>query len=222
MHGGLHAVYASGRATRLPPSLPRPKEDQDPLTKCGTCATTFARPANVTKQFKSPFHHPTATSSSHSHPSSMVRAAPTIQTLQGQVQTLKQAIKIKSSDHGEDEEASLERLADKWTDVGRQVAWALWDYVKDLDLGTALGRYGRDDAFAGDDDGIAVGQKRGYGGGWDGDGPAGKRIRFDGEIEDGGEDAPVVQHTLGVMLRRLGIDPVTLGWDEEEGDFLDT
>lgn len=28
-------------------------------------------------------------------------------------------------------------------------------------------------------------------------------------------------HTLGTMLRYMGIAPDTLGWDEEEGDFVD-
>ena len=45
---------------------------------------------------------------------------------------------------------------------------------------------------------------------------------MDEDVEEDGEDEkPLAQHTLGVMLRRLGIDPATLGWDEEEGDFVD-
>ena len=43
----------------------------------------------------------------------------------------------------------------------------------------------------------------------------------DEERAEAKEEPAVVHHTLGVMLRRMGIDPDTLGWDEEEGDFVD-
>ena len=43
------------------------------------------------------------------------------------------------------------------------------------------------------------------------------------ELEDGerGEKATVMQRTLGTLLTQLGIMHQTLGWDEEEGDFVD-
>ena len=101
--------------------------------------------------------------------------------------------------------------------AGREVAWAVWEYVKDLDPGEALGG-GRS---GWDADEVAVGQKRAFDGAWD-DEHISKKARMDEDVEKDGEDEkPLAQHTLGVMLRRLGIDPATLGWDEEEGDFVD-
>ena len=226
LQGGLHAVYASGRPSRPPPRLTRLPQngevcvngEAEALAKPETPSANCVHTARVAKQFKSPFHPPhepsesaPASSSTFTPLSSTVRALPTIQALQGKVQTLKQAIKIKRSERGEDEEAALARLTEKWTTAGREVAWALWEYVRDLDPGTAPQKGG---GWFTDED---AGQKRG----WDEAEYIGARAEsgMDGQEEE--EEAPIVQHTLGVMLRRLGIDPATLGWDEEEGDFVD-
>ena len=40
------------------------------------------------------------------------------------------------------------------------------------------------------------------------------------ESREGGPEESALQHTVGTMLRHLGIDPETLGWDEDEGDFV--
>ncbi|KAI0751427.1 hypothetical protein C8Q80DRAFT_575010 [Daedaleopsis nitida] len=215
VQGGLHAVYASGRAALASPSRKTPARDvgQEDHGRVALEPTAGAankdRTAKAAKQFKSPLHASNATypimsssapSSSSSTLFSSVRAAPTIQALQGKVQALKQAIKIKTSGKA-DQDDILEQLVNKWTIAGREVAWAVWDHVKDLDPGPSTV--------------LDAGQK----GGWfegEGDGVA----QREDEMDAAGEP-PVVQHTLGVMLRRLGIDPATLGWDEEEGDFVD-
>ncbi|KAL6299722.1 hypothetical protein BKA93DRAFT_805388 [Sparassis latifolia] len=47
---------------------------------------------------------------------------------------------------------------------------------------------------------------------------------IDGDREKGAggedEDEAAAEHTLGTMLRHFGIAPETLGWDEDEGDFI--
>jgi hypothetical protein len=35
------------------------------------------------------------------------------------------------------------------------------------------------------------------------------------------DEPPVPEDTMSVMLRKMGIDPTTLGWDEGEGEFMD-
>ncbi|KAI1792841.1 hypothetical protein LXA43DRAFT_886701 [Ganoderma leucocontextum] len=228
VHGGLHAVYASGRpAPPAPASKPPTEENVTEAnsmveSNIGVHVANRDRSARAAKQFKPPMQVTNPIASSESGPAitagrvSRVGAVPTIQALQGQVQTLKQAIKIKNSGNGDDDEV-LEQLVEKWTAVGREVAWALWDHVKDLDPGTDAPQQGR--WHAGDED-DGAGSKRGFNPGWGYDGePGRKKVRMDEDVEQ--EEPPVVQHTIGVMLRRLGIDPDTLGWNEDEGDFVD-
>ncbi|KAI0722969.1 hypothetical protein C8Q76DRAFT_855298 [Earliella scabrosa] len=239
IQGGLHAVYATGRAAPQPPvrgscSKEDVNEENRVALKPSAGVANKDRTANAAKQFKSPLQTSTTTASAGSSSIgtasgvfSAVRAAPTIQALQGKVQTLKQAIKIKNSSKGDEEEV-LEQLVEKWTSAGREVAWALWDYVKDLDPGTGPDVGAKGGWFADEDE--KVGVKRGFDPSWGyDDGHAEKRARVSGGSEGGveveetvdEEEPAVVQHTIGVMLRRLGIDPDTLGWDEEEGDFVD-
>ena len=193
-----------------------------------TVATGQAQPskaniAKVAKQFKSPFHLDASGSSSGPQPASTfssVQAVPTIRALQSRIQTLKQAIKIKNASGGSDDD-ELEELVSKWTSVGREVAWAVWDTVKDLDPGEGARFYGPTGGWGGDDN-----ADRGRGGGWGFDDGWAKTVK-DEEDEragprDNDEEADArTQHTLGTMLRHLGIAPDTLGWDEEEGDFVD-
>ncbi|KAI0824608.1 hypothetical protein BC628DRAFT_1339297 [Trametes gibbosa] len=248
VQGGLHAVYATGRPFTSSPLRKPASEDGaiEPaqrlvdvkpdltLIKPDPSLANKDRTANAAKQFKSPL----VSSSGPAGPSTAVsgggtlfsttKAAPTIQALQGKLQMLKQAIKIKSSVNG-DEEDELERLVSKWTTAGREVAWAVWDYVKDLDPGIGAAGEPKKDGWFADGDGpwgVKCGEKRGFEAGWGyDDGHQAKKPRLDEGLEakaEVDEDVPpVVQHTLGTMLRHLGIDPVTLGWDEEEGDFVD-
>ncbi|KAI0773867.1 hypothetical protein C8Q74DRAFT_1199706 [Fomes fomentarius] len=240
VHGGLHAVYATGRAP--PQSSPRKiradevEESKVEEAKAKVVVANKDRTANAAKQFKSPLQTPSAsvtgvsaTSNSASGTFSCIKAAPTIQALQGKVQMLKQAIKIKTSGK-EDEDEVLEQLVQKWMAAGREIAWAVWEHVKDLDPGTAPDVGAKSAWFADEDE--KVGAKRGFNPNWGyDDEPVAKKARLDecgAGMEVDGEEAAdeederrVVQHTLGVMLRRLGIDPATLSWDEEEGDFVD-
>lgn len=234
---GVHAVYASGKS-KLGPKRVTVQQKENSPTLAGAQATSekptvaFSQPQatkaptpKVAKQFKSPFHLGASSASSGSQaPStfSSVQAVPTIRALQSKIQTLKQAIKIKNAPGGTDDE-ELEELVNKWTGVGREVAWAVWDTVKDLDPGESA-RMGKPNGGWLDD----IDASRG--GGWGFDDGRGKQVK--GGPGDGGEqavsgdddeeeEARTQQHTLGTMLRHLGIAPETLGWDEEEGDFVD-
>ncbi|KZT72654.1 hypothetical protein DAEQUDRAFT_722820 [Daedalea quercina L-15889] len=177
-------------------------------------------PRSVAKQFKSPFH--LGSSSSSTQPAfSTVQAIPTIRALQAEIQTLKQAVRIKTTSDGNDDD-DLEALANKWTTVGREVAWAVWDTVKDLDPGetVTMGR-GSNSRFG--DDGGSRDSERNRGWGFDdrwGQPAKGANDEGQAATKDNDEESRV-KHTLGTMLRHLGIAPETLGWDEEEGDFVD-
>ncbi|KAI0771927.1 hypothetical protein BD413DRAFT_612771 [Trametes elegans] len=240
IQGGLHAVYATGRAFTPPPprKVPTDEAAANPSSaidiKPDPTVANKDRTANVAKQFKSPLVSGTAASASTSNtPSSAlfstVKATPTIQALQGRLQALKQAVRIKKD--GGDNDDELERLVAKWTTAGREVAWAVWDYAKDLGPGTSsVGEQSTGGWFADSDERWSgkAGQKRGFDPNWgyDDNHPAKKAKMEEGGGEEAGMDdddtQPVVQHTLGTMLRHLSIDPATLGWDEEEGDFVDT
>ncbi|KAH9943117.1 uncharacterized protein BXZ73DRAFT_97172 [Epithele typhae] len=207
-----------------PEAAPTPVPDPDATAPADQ---SKHRTARVARPFKSPLPNPddpsgpapmgppsTSLATPSSSSASSAAAAATIRALQSQAQTLRQAVRIKLAPPA-DSDPELARLAGKWTVAGREVAWALWERVRDMDPGSAAGAGGFGDE---------VGRKRGM---WEEEaGPAKKRARMDGEgqmlgeDEDEGLEDEVVQHTLGVMLRRLGIDPVTLGWDEEEGDFV--
>ncbi|KAI0356570.1 hypothetical protein OH77DRAFT_211638 [Trametes cingulata] len=233
VQGGLHAVYTTGRAfTPPPPPRKALAEDvQDATVKPDPTLANKDRTASVAKQFKSPLSLSAVNEASCSSTLfSATRAAPTIQTLQGKVQTLKQAIRIKKAGNG-DEEDELERLVTKWTTVGREVAWAVWSYVKDIDSGTDGAADQRGGWFSDVDSlsGAKAKQKRSFDPNWgydDDDERSAKRMKLEDGVEqeaemEEDEEKPAIQHTLGTMLRHMGIDPATLGWDEEEGDFVD-
>lgn len=249
--GGLHAVYASGKALRAPAPASGSGVSSSPAESETTKLAVggFGKndyTVNAAKQFKSPLAPsavsdvpvPSGTNSGFESGAkaagvsfSSVRAVPTIQALQGRLQTLKQAIKITGARAGEDDD-SLEDLAIKWTLAGREVAWALWEHVKDLNPGN--GAAAQSGGWPGDDAEGKGGSKskRPWDSSWGyGDEERGvKRIKVDGDVGDGAkvddegegtEDENVVRHSVGTMLRHLAIDPATLGWDEEEGDFVD-
>lgn len=184
---------------------------------------------NAAKQFKSPLAavklsaNAKATSSSKSKVSS-IHSATTMQNLMAQVQKLKHAIKIKN-DSDPNGQTDLEPLVTKWTTVGREVAWAVWEYVKDVDTrgegawcqGGSGTKRPFDDAW-GNDRGDTKRMKR-DGWGWDEEDRTGGR-----EVEmavDDESDTQTATNSLGTMLRFMGIAPETLGWDEAEGDFVD-
>ncbi len=236
VQGGLHAVYATGRALMSPSLRKAAADDAIVISPHETADVrpdpTLAnkdRTANAAKQFKSPLVGSSTAASASGTLFSSAKSTPTIQALQGKLQTLKQAIRIKKSGK-EDKGDELERLVAKWTTAGREVAWAVWDYVKDLDPGTdaAVGQNKGGWSSDGCDFwGAKAGEKRGFEPGWGYDDEhAPKKARTDGgveaiEEEEEDEALPVTQHTLGTMLRHMSIDLATLGWDEEEGDFVD-
>ncbi|THH33825.1 hypothetical protein EUX98_g377 [Antrodiella citrinella] len=198
------------------------KADMNPASKDYT--------ANAAKQFKSPLvlqlsdkvQAPSDSSSSVAP----VHSASTMQSLMAQVQKLKQAIKIRKESDGKVD--NLDELVKKWKRVGREVAWEVWGYVKDIEPEVG-GGLSAPSAFGE--------RKRGYDSAW-GEGGDAKRVkhehwgwdRDDGkegskEVEDDPmnadvEEVPSVEHSLGTMLRYMGIAPETLGWNDAEGDFV--
>jgi hypothetical protein len=132
------------------------------------------------------------------------------------------------------EEQTLEDLVKKWTEAGREVAWEVWGLVKDNQSGSG-GDWGKDSQEG------ASGKRRFEDSwGWNEDSSS-KRIKVEETERNWGwdvspatsngehsneqpaepieEDKP--QDTLGTMLMRLGIAPTTLGWNEDEGEFVD-
>jgi hypothetical protein len=136
------------------------------------------------------------------------------------VQILKRAVKVKKN--GEEEE--LERLVRKWTEAGREVAYELWELVK------YNGSEERSMKLEGK-------RKRGFEESWGWNDKRESKENSWGwyespNMEDGGEgrdkglchaeeEEERAADTLGTMLRQLGIAPETLGWDDEEGMFID-
>ena len=255
------SATAAGTGTRASSSAedPRPKEEQIGDAPLTVPVANKDRTAKVAKPFRAPSSSlPGATTTQISTTSvttsafagGRVQAAPTIQTLQARVQKLKQALKIKASVHSSAEQEGtdkLEVLTQKWRSVGREVAWLVWDSVKDVEGGGGVGRLpakgGWDEgespfACGGRDGGSGKVKKGGFDAGWgydDGKGREGwgwdeKGERGEGkdgedvmevEEEEEEDERDVPQHTLGTMLRHMGIDPDTLGWNEDEGDFVD-
>ncbi|THV05499.1 hypothetical protein K435DRAFT_647145, partial [Dendrothele bispora CBS 962.96] len=168
------------------------------------------RTPRAASQFKSPL-------ATTFKATSDVRLTPTIQALERKVQQLKRASKVKN----DDEENTLQGLLEKWTEAGREVAWELWQLIKDKgDVDSMCSSTG----------------KRSFESNWGWDESDSKRVKLEGgtdfdtvaTLEGRDQDLQVQSDneveekrvmTLGIMLRQLGIDPQTLGWDEEEGLF---
>ncbi|KAH9921285.1 hypothetical protein B0H21DRAFT_712769 [Amylocystis lapponica] len=251
-HQGVGAVYASAKAAldlrggmKLMGKVECPPAEEKPSPYI---PTIFKKDytENAAKQFKSPLSANALTTARAGSPCggrafSSVTAAPTIQALQGKLQTLKQAIKLKNSGSGREDD-ELEELVKKWTTAGREIAWAVWDTVKDVDPGESAATFkGKGGWFDDESDfgGAKKGTKKGFDGGWGyADGGRGglesgwgweeKGKSKDVDVEMGeqegiplDDEVEVPGHTLGTMLRHLGIAPDTLGWDEDEGDFVD-
>jgi hypothetical protein len=143
-----------------------------------------------------------------------VRLTPTIQALERKLQILKRAVKVRE----DVQEEVLEGLVKKWTEAGREVAWEVWNLVKD-------------NASSDGDR-----KKRTFKGswGWESPGDAKKPrseemernwgwdvVPISGRSEEEEEEEEAPKDTLGTMLWQLGVAADTLGWDEEEGTFID-
>ncbi|KAG8823303.1 hypothetical protein FRC19_004234 [Serendipita sp. 401] len=156
-----------------------------------------------------------------SAPTRRVTPGSEIYALEQRAQLLRRAVEIKKS--GEDEH--LEELATKWRNVAKEIAWELWEIVKE---GNTIGGHEINN-FAGSVDG-AMGSS-GFkdddayssGGKWS---DSGNKTEDEGtEIGDDWEDEPrddgphADERNMGSMLKQLGIANETLGWNEDEGDF---
>ncbi|KAG8902785.1 hypothetical protein FRB99_004120 [Tulasnella sp. 403] len=170
---------------------------------------------SASRQFKSPLLKTSNQPSSSSTPSGQNRRI----SLERRLHLLKQAHKIKS----ENSEAKLKDLIDKWTKVAREAAEDLWDIVKDSG--------GLDSTAQEDDWGYDDRRNRNHRSwGWDDrnqleDGADHEEYptENDQEIPDGPvqTEAQPPAWSLGTMLTSMGIPPDTLGWDENEGEFVE-
>ena len=176
-------------------------------------------------QFKSPLIAKSETRDTSQCDDLAVRLTPAIQMLERKLQLLKRAIKVKE----EDQEDKLRELITKWTEAGREVAWEVWTIVKDnADEGYSAitgkrslkhfshwemessKRHKGDEDFHHSSE-MADNEPEGTN--------TRQRVDLMESAED--EDPERPDHTLGTMLRQFGIDPQTLGWDEEEETFRD-
>lgn len=235
-------------ASRQHPSNPLPPIDNKLIeheqpTAVLSSSKVIKRP-KVASQFKSPLSDPLLAKSATL---SSVRLTPTIQSLERKIQILKRAVKVKA----DGEEEILSELVKKWTEAGREVAWDVWSLVKDSG-GDPASTGGRKAGDWGEDERQGKKRSFEEGWGWDdreakkpktddsernwgwstepkdqdeGYG-ADDEYNFDSRNRNCGEmpedDDERVEDTLGTMLRQLGIDPETFGWNEGEGEFTDS
>jgi hypothetical protein len=135
---------------------------------------------------------------------SSIRLTPTIQSLERQLQHLRQAVKIKR----ENDTEILKSLITKWVDAGRDVAWEVWDLVKaNANQGTMDRSNGSLNSWGWAED---VNQK---------DHRDSNGTLTEEKDHDMGEEGNRKQDSLGTMLLQLGIAHEVLGWNEDEGTF---
>ena len=172
------------------------KSAQGPPTGTKKPIKPFVRSSRVAAQFRSPLVKiPVDTLRP------LVLPNQALMNLERKVTILRRATKIKR----DGDEDHLERLAKKWREVGREAAYELWGIVRDLSTEGSEIR----------------GNGNGSGWGWD-DQEKHCTSGEDGlEAEEGGDVEEKQENTLGVMLRKLGIAPETLGWNEVEEAFVD-
>ncbi|KAF7331818.1 Diphthamide synthesis protein [Mycena kentingensis (nom. inval.)] len=214
-------IKAPPKIQTKPPesSLPVPPAPQNAGTSASQSTLAkvdlkMHRTQRASAQFKSPLPLSVAAAL----PS--VRQTPTIQMLERKVQTLRRAVKLMQDGEAE----TLEALVKKWTEAGREVAWEVWGLVKD------------NEANAETD----VGEKRKLSGSWGwGDESDNKRVKVEernwgwnvestvtleepeAPIDAASQEEAKPKETMGTMLLRLGIALETLGWNDEEGEFVD-
>ncbi|TFY79209.1 hypothetical protein EWM64_g4807 [Hericium alpestre] len=157
--------------------------------------TTLALASKAASQFRSPFAAGNVPSDSRN----AILPTQTIQVLERKLTALRRAVKIKA----DDDEEKLETLALKWREAGREAAYEFWSIVRDIPQEDGASK--KDSGWAG-------------GWGYDEDDKVKKEENDHISLEVETEKA---EETLGLMLRRLGIDPETLGWNEEQEIFLD-
>ncbi|VDC02587.1 unnamed protein product [Peniophora sp. CBMAI 1063] len=162
--------------------------------------TKLARSSRAAAQFKSPMAARPAGSGRE-----VVLPTAMILTLERKVTALRRAIKIER----DRDEEKLAALARKWREAGREAAYELWDIVRGM--ATDSGHV----------DGTPASDSWRSSWGWEG--------KDEQEGDNGEDDAMKVEEeqeevkreeTLGVMLRKLNIDPATLGWDDALESFI--
>jgi hypothetical protein len=223
----------------LPPESTNTTSKAPAIIDPPTDAKRKYRTPRAASQFKSPL---SAAAASSSTIGSAVRLTPNIQALERRLQILKRAVKVRK----DGEEEVLHGLVKKWREAGREVAWEVWGLVKDRGMGEG-GSTGRGDEWGkgkggkrgfedgwgwserGDQKKLKV-EERERNWGWDVEpnrgGEAGEYAMGEdcemGEIQEEAEEEEEERRegTLGTMLKQLGIDPETLGWNEEEGTFV--
>lgn len=198
-----------------------------PQTPSGASLSTKkkSRLSGVAAPFKSPLIRSSNDSTPGSPRASSSRHA--ITALEQRLQLLRQAHKIKSEGSVE----KLEQLTQKWTKVARSAAEDLWQLVRDA--GSVGG--GGDDARADDDWGFAGGNAKGKDAnrnwGWDEvekrEDDEEQNYSVEGEdagdaMEEEGIQGKQKEWDLGAMLESMGIPPETLGWNAEEGEFIES
>ncbi|KAE9399011.1 hypothetical protein BT96DRAFT_965769 [Gymnopus androsaceus JB14] len=178
--------------------------------------------ARAAAQFKSPLSSTGNANSSQSLGS--IRLTPSIQVLERKIQILKRAVKVKK----DKEEEALSDLTTRWTEAGREVAWEVWELVKDSENSSGKRSFKEGWGWEGQGNEKRAKSEGGDSWGWSTRTESTDENAMHQDEQELGvkeqqmdEDEERVEYTLGMMLRRLGIDPATLGWDDEEGIFKD-
>ncbi|KAH9007043.1 hypothetical protein EDB86DRAFT_42522 [Lactarius hatsudake] len=180
--------------------VPREQVVKEPQTKCKAepnpvcliAQKTLVRSSRAAAQFRSPL---VKTIEHGTRP--LVLPSQATMALERKLTFLRRAVKIKR----DGDESHLERLAVKWRDAAREAAYELWSIVRDLSTEEGEVRSNSSDA------GWGWEERNGHG-----------TVGNDAEDEERGAQK---ENTLGVMLRKLGIAPETLGWNDEEETFVD-
>jgi len=210
----LSILLAPSPAPKMPLTPHKPHHARAAPTV--TPAKTRVRTLKAASQFKSPL---SSSASASSGRGSSIRLTPAVQSLERKLQLLKRAVKVKEND----EERTLVGLVKKWTEAGREIAYELWDLVKDSankreGMSWDGGRMGsRDSNWGWDSPGI---KREGY--------PENESNTVtENPLEEGytnkilSEDDEQTRNTMGTMLRQLGIATETLGWNEDAEVFFD-
>ncbi|KAG2152882.1 hypothetical protein DEU56DRAFT_520285 [Suillus clintonianus] len=214
----LSVLLAPPPAPKMPITPQKPHPQHAHAAPFVTPAKTRVRTLKAASQFKSPL---SSSASASSGRGLSIQLTPTVQSLERKLQLLKRAVKVKEND----EEKTLVGLIKKWTEAGREVAYELWDSVKDAANkgdggwvgGASKGNMARDSNWGWDSPGI---KREGY--------PENEmNTATENPLDEGysnktlSEDEEQVRNTMGTMLRQLGIATETFGWDEDVEVFVD-
>ena len=210
-----HKASATNLRADTTPPVPKECDSQERISS-SSLATLDSRikyrTTRAATQFKSPL-----SASNALNDTPLVRLTPTIQALERKLQILKRALKVRE----DVQEEVLEGLVKKWTEAGREVAWEVWNLVKDN---------------GSSDDSSQRRKKRAFEDSWGWESPGDAKKPRDGEMErnwgwdvvpissrsekeEEEEDRP--KDSLGTMLIQLGVAADAFGWNEEEGTFVD-